>query len=759
MVDFAIDVVVNPNTANRGISQVESNLNNLNNTAARTGDLIKRAFAFVGISFGISQLSTLANTFATLQNQVRVASGGVGDVNKTLDRLFEVANRSRVPIEGTVQLFQRLSFAAGELGANQDDLFQFVETVSKALAIQGGAASSASGALLQLSQAVGSGIVRAEEFNSILEGAFPIALAAARGIDEAGGSVSRLRKLITEGKITSEEFFRGLLSQSSAIDATFNTTSATVGQAFIKLGNSVLDFVGKLDSSLGLSRSFAGLISNLADSIKDLAGAVTVAGITLLFYFGPAAISGIAAAIGTRLIPILAALRVSFLTIGTSFLIGGFSALIPLVLSLAAVLSGGLFVALIAATTAVFTAQDTFVSFFNSLGIDGERALLSFAALIEGTVSVAVGLFQGLKESVLGIINFLQVQIFKIDDSIRRLRGAAPANPEDYGLTPESAIRSGKSLAENFQKGFEQGSQGFGLVDSILQPKAVSIAAPDAANPAKKFNEVTEEMKKTIERQKKLLEDIKGPALSYQQNIDDLNTLLKAGKINQEEYTRAMEGFQLQILDTDRTLNGGLKRGLLGIKEEFGDLSRVAEDTLVNAFSSAEDALVEFVKTGKLSFTDLVDSIVEDLARLVIRQQITAPLANAIGGLGRSSSKSGGLTGFLGNAIGSLFGFANGGSFVVPGGGTTDSQLVAFKATPNERVTVTRPDQAMGSGTTVVNVINNTSSQVQVQEARDGSGQRLEIFIDDAVARNISAPNSKTSRALKQYSSRSLISR
>src|SRR5690606_12115465 len=95
-----------------------------------------------------------------------------------------------------------------ELGVTTEEMVSFSDNVALALRVAGTDATTARGALLQLSQAMGEGTVRAQEFNSILEGALPIAQAAAAGLKEAGGSVSQLRKLILDGAVSSEAFFR-----------------------------------------------------------------------------------------------------------------------------------------------------------------------------------------------------------------------------------------------------------------------------------------------------------------------------------------------------------------------------------------------------------------------------------------------------------------------------------------------------------------------------------------------------------------------
>ena len=94
--------------------------------------------------------------------------------------------------------------------------------------------------------------------------------------------------------------------------------------------------------------------------------------------------------------------------------------------------------------------------------------------------------------------------------------------------------------------------------------------------------------------------------------------------------------------------------------EEAADNAAQIEGVLTNAFKGAEDALVNFVTTGKLDFKSLANSIIADLARMAIKQQIIAPLANSLG-LGQSGSGGSGGGGLFGTLAG-LFGKGGGGA-------------------------------------------------------------------------------------------------
>ena len=269
MVDFAIRVVVDPSGASRGNQSVRRDLRRTEQAADRLSRSIRRAFGAIGGALAIRRLVQFADQFATLENQVRVVSNNTDQLSASLDRLFQIANRTRAPVGALGTLFQRASIASSELGASQSQLFDFVERVGQALAVQGSTVQSARGALIQLSQAIGSTIVRAEEFNSIQEGALPILQAVARGIDDAGGSVSRLRSLVINGQVTNREFFDAFLRGSDQISDQFGATRATVGQALTQLNNAFVETVGRLSRTSGAMNELVETLQNFANIVRS----------------------------------------------------------------------------------------------------------------------------------------------------------------------------------------------------------------------------------------------------------------------------------------------------------------------------------------------------------------------------------------------------------------------------------------------------------------------------------------------------------
>lgn len=237
--------------------------------SARQLDGVSRTMRNLAITFAAAfsarELQQLSDAYVTANNLLAATAREGENVALTFERIRSVAEQTRAPLEALVALYNRGSLAADQLGASQQELERFIGVVGRALAIQGGGAQQARGALVQLSQAIGAGIVRAEEFNSILEGALPIAQAVARGIERTGGSVALLRREIVEGRVTSEEFFRALLSQSEEVAAAFDRTVPTVSQALTVLRNNLIAAFGEntREAFAGVSRALLAIANNL----------------------------------------------------------------------------------------------------------------------------------------------------------------------------------------------------------------------------------------------------------------------------------------------------------------------------------------------------------------------------------------------------------------------------------------------------------------------------------------------------------------
>lgn len=226
--------------------------------------------AAVGVGLGARGFQQLADAAVKIRNALALAGVQGTEQVRVYEALYASAQRYATPLEALGQLYGRVALAQKELNASTDEMLNFTNNVAMALRVSGRSAEEARGALLQLGQAMGAGIVRAEEFNSILEGALPIAQATARGLKEAGGSVAALRRLIIDGKVSSEAFFRAFEAGSDILEEKVANAGFTTEQQLVRLNNALIDTVGKFDKSVGVTTAVGRALGDLANTVKDV---------------------------------------------------------------------------------------------------------------------------------------------------------------------------------------------------------------------------------------------------------------------------------------------------------------------------------------------------------------------------------------------------------------------------------------------------------------------------------------------------------
>ncbi|MET3925983.1 tape measure protein [Devosia sp. 2618] len=280
--DLAVLIEARLNTFERQMKNAgliaERNFGRIEKRSKQASSAIERHFSGVGrgIAAGLASAVSLRASQQLIDSSIRIGNalkvaGLAGeDLQKVYKSLFSSAQRNAAPLESLAQLYSRVSLAQNELGASTEDMLSFTDNVATALRVAGTDAQSSSGALLQLSQAMGSGIVRAEEFNSILEGARPIAQAAAAGLDEAGGSVSKLRQLVVDGKISSQAFFDAFQAGSVTLRDKVAGAEVTVSSSFVRLQNVLTDAAGKFNETSSAGQRFASFLDTLGTKITDL---------------------------------------------------------------------------------------------------------------------------------------------------------------------------------------------------------------------------------------------------------------------------------------------------------------------------------------------------------------------------------------------------------------------------------------------------------------------------------------------------------
>ncbi|HWM81640.1 MAG TPA: tape measure protein [Pseudolabrys sp.] len=277
VVQLSADIKGYENALNKAKAATNRQMRSIEKRHRQSVDVVAASMGKIGAALGgaaaLKSAQQLIDTSTRIDNALKVAGVSGQQLTAVYDALYASAQRNAAPLESLVQLYGRASLVQKELGVSTQDLLKFTDNVAIALRVSGKSAQESSGALLQLSQALGSGVVRAEEFNSMLEGALPIVQAAARGIDEAGGSVAKLRQLVVDGKVSSAALFKGFQVGAETLKQQVAGATYTVAQGFERLRNASIDAAKKINDASGAGKSAADILDSLAFVVTKLADA------------------------------------------------------------------------------------------------------------------------------------------------------------------------------------------------------------------------------------------------------------------------------------------------------------------------------------------------------------------------------------------------------------------------------------------------------------------------------------------------------
>ncbi|PRJ54023.1 tape measure protein [Haemophilus influenzae] len=209
---------------------VGNNLKDAKNQMLSLRNLVAGYFAMIAGGNVIK----IADDWAAVDSRVKLATKSVEEHKYALSQIFDLSQRSGQDYLASADLFSKVNRSAGDLGLSLDDTLNLTEIIGQTMTISGGDQGAQQAALMQLGQALGSGALRGDELNSIIEQAPRLANAIA---DSFGVPIGQLKDLGKEGKLTSKELAQGLLKQADKIQKEFDQMPKTFGRGMTILKN------------------------------------------------------------------------------------------------------------------------------------------------------------------------------------------------------------------------------------------------------------------------------------------------------------------------------------------------------------------------------------------------------------------------------------------------------------------------------------------------------------------------------------------
>lgn len=216
------------------------------------------------VGFAKSMLDT-ADAVQSINSQIRQVVSSETEYLAVQRQLLDTANRTRASLESTASLYVSTSRALKDYGYTQQEILKFTEATNNAMTIGGVGAQQQAAALMQLSQALGSGVLQGDEFKSIAEAA-PILLDTIA--EYMGKSRAEIKKLGSEGQLTADVIFKAISGASEKFGEQATKMPMTMGQALTVFSNNWQSMVSKLLNDSGTMSGIAAVIKLIADNLN-----------------------------------------------------------------------------------------------------------------------------------------------------------------------------------------------------------------------------------------------------------------------------------------------------------------------------------------------------------------------------------------------------------------------------------------------------------------------------------------------------------
>jgi len=714
-------------------------------------------------------------TFEKLDIRLRSLTSSAEDYANTQDYLKSKADELNVGIETLSDGYARLLVLQNSGILNREQVNQLSEGLVNAAAQLGASGADIDRVLFGLSQGLSSGTLRAEELNQVVE-PLPGLL---QELDKAAGlSAGGFRRLVNSGEVTAEMFATTLVTALESYDGAAAKLDGTISGSLARLNNAWVELARTIGES--------GIVDFLADLTQGMATSIDVA---LKATNGQLAFAEATGVVEKTAFVTARAVKGAFLLLQSGILV--------------------------VADAVVATVEDMFnkvrfvLNLLPGIEIQALQSLKSVREAINATINDnrraffdEVIDFGPSAESIRAIreqearVKELQRQAVQAKSEANQARVAEERRAK---AGPTKAEKEAIKQLDKERKKIEQVTQALKFRNEQLlrdrptqelynQLKAAGVELLSREGQAIQalvqeyfqLKEAEERRTALIKKIREVTEENSDVQEVYNQKVADLQSLLDEGRISLQEFkTGAQAAYEELIRASDHWL-AGATRALQDYAEEAKDMATQVESVISDAAKGLEDALVAAATTGKFEFKSLVDSIISDIARITIRQNITAPLAQGLNGfIGNIFGGQSGGGGFFGNL------FADGGAFqngqqvtAFAKGGLVDQPTIfpmangmglMGEAGPEAVLPLTRmssgrlgvdAQSTTASGDVHVTVINNTPANVGVKDnAYQGGTRGIQVMIDEAVAQNINTPGSRTRRAISSYAGQGVIKR
>ncbi|HCB8024333.1 TPA: tape measure protein [Escherichia coli] len=247
----------------RGAKQADRQVNTLKTSIKALTRVIHLLLA----AEAVRQFMDMAEQAKMLRVKIKMLTGDAESAGRVFDGLKAISKETGQSLKDTGDLWQGLAISLKNTSATEGQLLNLVGTIQKMGALGGASAEQMSNSMRQFRQAIDGGVLRAEEFNSLLENTPTIVQTMAR---QMGLSMGEFRARMLDGKITAEDMVNAIQSATKETNEQFAQLPRTSGMAINELKVEIMGLVEQLDDLFGVSDFVVSAIDMITKGVNEL---------------------------------------------------------------------------------------------------------------------------------------------------------------------------------------------------------------------------------------------------------------------------------------------------------------------------------------------------------------------------------------------------------------------------------------------------------------------------------------------------------
>ncbi len=244
----------------------EGSLNKLSGSVGNLKGALASAFVVGGITTFAREILRVGEAYEQMERKLSLITGSQAELNQLLGDLTKISGRTFSTLEGTVDLYQRLAIATGNLNLAAPELIALTEKLQKAFKISGASAEEQARGITQLGQGLLEGKIRMEEFNTIMD---TMGLGMVKVAEASGLTIGELRGLVRDGELTAEMFL-DMIKNAENLDKIFAALGLTTADVRTNLTGTFTEILQVINEATSASDFFRNSLARLTNNLANL---------------------------------------------------------------------------------------------------------------------------------------------------------------------------------------------------------------------------------------------------------------------------------------------------------------------------------------------------------------------------------------------------------------------------------------------------------------------------------------------------------